>query len=95
MNTKAEKVESFNHSNSESLIGLSKFSLNEGARDLYWSLFIDGEKCRWIGYHDAYWWDNVSTSDQFQVREHRGKRYRLDPYTNEVFLIKPTHVSSA
>lgn len=50
--------------------------------DLIWEIF-DQETQKfiiWQGYNDQYWWDNVSTSDQFQVRD----KYRLNPKTNEV-----------
>lgn len=60
-----------------------KATFNVFSRDLFWSLFIAGATCRWTGYDD-YWWNNVATSDEFQVREHKGKRYRLNPETNEV-----------
>jgi hypothetical protein len=39
---------------------------------------------KWNGYDDAYWWENVANSDQFQIR---GK-YRLNPHINEVTEIK-------
>lgn len=53
--------------------------------DLFWSIFdLDENKSiRWTGYNDAYWWNNVATSDQFQIR---GK-YRLNPFTGEVATI--------
>lgn len=54
------------------------------SRDLYWSCFIGKSTCRWSGYDDKYWWSNVAPSEQFQVREHEGKKYRLNPETNEV-----------
>jgi hypothetical protein len=65
-------------------VGHAKF--DSLSRDLFWSLFVGGETCRWSGYDDSYWWNHVAQSDQFQVREHKGKRYRLNPETNEVFL---------
>lgn len=54
------------------------------SRDLYWSAFINGATCRWIGYDDAHWWNHVAPTDQFQVKIHQGKPYRLNPETNEI-----------
>lgn len=52
--------------------------------DLYWSCYINGSVCRWTGYDDYFWWQTVATTDQFQVREHEGKQYKLDPKTRVV-----------
>jgi hypothetical protein len=54
--------------------------------DLFWTLYdVDsGEFIRWRGYDDAYWWGNVSKTDEFRIR---GK-YRLDPITNKVIIIE-------
>ncbi len=76
---------------SGTLLGLADFS--SMSRDLFWSRFIGGKPCRWSGYDDGHWWKNVATSEQFQVREHEGKRYRLNPETNEVFLCPTLEVS--
>ena len=67
------------------LLGLATF--NSYSRDLFWSYFIDGKTCRWTGYDDNYWWTNVAISDQFQIRKHKDKYYKLNPETNEVFLL--------
>ena len=50
--------------------------------DLFWRYWDNEERktIKWSGYNDSFWWDNVSKTDQFQVR---GK-YRLDPITDEV-----------
>jgi len=68
----------------ETLVGKATFNCH--SRDLYWSRFIDGETCRWSGYDDGYWWTNVAKSEQFQIRTHKDRRYRLDPDTDEIFL---------
>lgn len=75
------------------LLGVAKFS--SLSRDLFWSIFIGDSFCRWTGYNDSYWWDKVATSEQFQVRDHNGKRYRLNPETNEVFILPNTNVEDA
>lgn len=67
------------------LFGEAKFSSHSS--DLYWSIFIDGSSCRWIGYDDSHWWSKVAPSEQFQVREHESNYYRLNPETNEVFIL--------
>jgi hypothetical protein len=88
MNTTDAKIETPQLVATGDLLGLATF--NSYSRDLYWSRFIDGKTCRWSGYDDTYWWNNVAKSEQFQVREHEGKRYRLNPETNEVFFC-PNH----
>lgn len=55
--------------------------------DLFWYFYDwddEGKKYSWQGYNDAYWWKNVATSDQWQIR---GK-YRLNPFTNELSLVE-------
>jgi len=68
-------------------IGFAAF--NQLSRDIYWNIYCSGfnKTLRWSGYDDSYWWGHVSQTDQFQIREHEGKRYKLNPETNEVFLI--------
>lgn len=61
-------------------------TFNIYSRDLFWSIFIDGKTISWSGYDDDYWWKNVSITNQFRMKEHNGKRYYLNPETNEVFL---------
>lgn len=53
--------------------------------DMFWTIYDieSGKFIRWQGYDDAYWWQNVSKSDQFRIRG----RYRLDPITNKVFIL--------
>jgi hypothetical protein len=53
-------------------------------RDMFWEIFDGKDFVKWNGYDDAYWWENVANSDQFQIR---GK-YRLNPHINEVTEIK-------
>lgn len=51
--------------------------------DLFWYFYDwndNGKRYSWQGYDDAYWWNEVAKTDQFQVR---GK-YRLNPFTGEV-----------
>ena len=69
-------------------IGTAK--CNQLGRDLYWSICHSNfdEILRWSGYNDAYWWNNVAPSEQFQIREHKGKFYKLDPETDQVFLVQ-------
>ena len=66
-------------------------SFNSLGRDLCWNIYISEfefkKTLRWIGYDDGYWWSNVSKTDQFQIQNHAGRRYKLNPETNEVFLI--------
>lgn len=78
---------------SDRLFGRATF--NSYSRDLFWSIFEGGKTCRWSGYDDDYWWNNVANTEQFQVREHEGRRYRLNPETNEVFLCPNTEISDA
>ena len=53
--------------------------------DLFWEVFDSKQQkfIKWQGYNDAYWWDNVAISDQFQIRG----EYRLDPFTNTVSIL--------
>lgn len=58
------------------------------SRDLFWSLCASAsnyEILRWSGYDDAYWWSTVANTDAFLIKTAKdGKRYRLNPATNEV-----------
>jgi hypothetical protein len=70
------------------------------SRDLFWSVFIAGSTLRWTGYNDDYWWNSVAPTDDFQVREHEGKKYRLNPRTSEITPVgdqptPPTEVPEA
>ena len=66
-------------------------------RDLFWKLPILEyygnsnayfEILRWTGYDDANWWNNVSNKEQFQIKGAKnGKKYKLNPETNEVEII--------
>jgi hypothetical protein len=53
-------------------------------QDLFWNACISSGReylhITWQGYDDGYWWEHVSVSDQFQVKQ----GYRLNPQTNEV-----------
>jgi hypothetical protein len=67
------------------LLGHAIFS--QLSNDLFWSFYDKtGGSIRWSGYDDWYWWNKVAPTDLFQIREHQGKRYRLNPSTGEVFL---------
>ena len=47
--------------------------------DLFWTY----KGVTWQGYNDSFWWDNVSITDMFQVKQ----GYRLNPETDVVSLI--------
>lgn len=53
------------------------------SNDLFWSVYhVDAdnhfEKIRWTGYNDGYWWQNVSATEEFLVKECKcGKKFRL------------------
>ena len=49
-----------------------KASFNQLSNDLFWK-FYAGEDgfIRWTGYNDAYWWDNVSLSENFKQKKRR------------------------
>lgn len=53
--------------------------------DIFFSFYTSDETMRWTGYNDAYWWNQVSKSDQFQIKTAKnGTRYRLNPESREV-----------
>lgn len=40
---------------------------------------------RWIGYSDAFWWNNVATSEKHQTTTgSNGRKYRINFTTREV-----------
>lgn len=53
--------------------------------DLFWEVWDSEQQksIKWMGYDDSFWWNNVATSEQFQIR---GK-YQLNPFTNEVRIL--------
>jgi hypothetical protein len=55
-------------------------------KDLFWEILDEEHRksIKWIGYDDIYWWENVAKSEHFQII---GK-YRLNPFTNEVSIVK-------
>lgn len=72
------------------IIGKAKFS--QLSNDLFFEFIVSDpfEVLRWTGYDDAYWWKNVSTTDQFRNRESKsGRTFRLDPDSLEVMELKP------
>ena len=65
--------------------------------DMFWSLTDlawDGDnyeffRCRWTGYNDSNWWDNVATKEENQTITVTGdkgtvRKYRIDFHTNIV-----------
>lgn len=68
------------------VIGVANHS--QLSNDLFWDKWVidEDELLRWSGYDDHYWWQNVATTDQFQIRTGKktGKKYRLNPLSNEV-----------
>ena len=53
--------------------------------DLFWSLFVDGERLTWTGYNDDYWWDKVSKSGAARERVTKtGRRFAIDFETSIV-----------
>ena len=52
---------------------------NKINNDLFWTY----KDITWCGYDDTFWWDNVSITDMFQVKQ----GYRLNPETDVVSLI--------
>lgn len=61
-----------------------KARFSQLSNDLFWSIYVNGETIRWVGYNDAYWWNTVSNTDQFQIKESGAKKYRLNPESDEV-----------
>jgi len=61
-----------------------KVRFDKISNDLFWDIFDsdEGKTIRWSGYNDNFWWQNIATSDQFQIR---GK-YRLNPFNNTVSI---------
>lgn len=64
-----------------------KARFNKVSNDLFWEFYDDiaDERLTWFGYDDAYWWNNFSNTDQFQIKN----IYRLNPHTNEVTMTEP------
>jgi hypothetical protein len=62
------------------------------SNDIFFSIYILGENetLRWTGYNDAYWWNKVAPTDQFQILTmvRTGNRYRLNPQSREVTRIE-------
>lgn len=57
--------------------------------DMYWTHFdLDDGYIRWIGYDDAYWWDNVSKTDNARIRTGKvsGRVYELEHVSGTVFI---------
>ena len=52
--------------------------------DLYWNISIDGIKLEWIGYNDTFWWQNVATSEEHQIRNIGERKFKIDFRTNIV-----------
>ena len=60
--------------------------------DMFWDFFAidydnnyDIVKVKWMGYNDDYWWKNVATTDEAQVRVgSNGRKYRINFNTCEV-----------
>ncbi len=63
-----------------------KARLNQIGNDLFWNYFDleNGEMVVWQGYDDAFWWNKVSISDNFRIKNN----LKLDPYSYEVEIIK-------
>lgn len=60
--------------------------------DMFWDFHkIDCDngfefvKVKWTGYNDDYWWNNVATTEEAQVRVgSNGRKYRINFRTCEV-----------
>lgn len=63
---------------------MHKARFSQLSNDLFWSIYVNGETIRWIGYNDAYWWNNVAKTDQFLIKESGGKKYQLNPESDEI-----------
>lgn len=61
-------------------------SLCQLGRDLFWSLMTPDGEVKWVGYADAYWWDNAPDRDNWRVQVVNGTRYTIDPFTGEVAI---------
>lgn len=53
--------------------------------DLFWEIYdLETNKLiKWQGYNDRFWWEEVASTTQFQIRG----RYKLNPHTNEVEIM--------
>ena len=49
----------------------------------------DFENLVWTGYDDSHWWENVSNTAQFAVKETKnGRRFQLNPMSGEVTYLE-------
>lgn len=86
MQNTIEQTEGAGAVSSTRLLGRARH--DQLSNDLFWDIWSrdEDELLRWSGYNDGYWWQKVAPTDQFQIRvgKKTGKRYRLNPETNEV-----------
>ena len=79
------------------LIGKAKFDINRN--DMFWTCCLfaykDGElewyHIKWIGYNDAYWWDNVSEEASIVIcKGDKGteKKFKLNYKTLDVIEVE-------